>query len=182
MAHAVHVKKAQKDYPEHGIKKGESYYWWKFKRGGKYYSKTAPRRSQLTQSAFYAAIFDIEDEIADAPADDGLAGIADDIASRLRELGDECQSNLDNMPEGLQQGSSGELLQERVSAMEQAADEIESLEFDEPNGDDFDLPEQEEGESDEKYAERREEAIEHETQAYWESKLEELQAVSIEAP
>ncbi len=52
MARAHFVKKARKDNPAAGIKAGDSYYWWKFRRGGKHYSKTAPRPSQLTQSEY----------------------------------------------------------------------------------------------------------------------------------
>lgn len=182
MARATLVNKARKDVPGTDIKAGESYYWWKFKRGGKHFSRTAPRRSQLTQSAFYATIYDIEDEIANAEAGDGLKDFAEDIAWRLREAGEECQNSLDNMPEGLQQGATGELLQERVSAMEAAADEFESLELDEPNDDDLDLPERAEDESDDDFEKRFEKAREEAVQEYWNAKLEEVQGVSIDAP
>lgn len=181
MARATFVKKARKDIPSAGIKAGESYYWWKFKRSGKQFSKTQPKRSQLTQSAFYAALYDLQDEIGDAPADDSLGSFAEDIASRLREIGEECQSSLDNMPEGLQQGPTGELLQERIDAMEAAADEVEGIEFTEPEDDDLDLPEQEEGESDEDYQKRIADAREQAILDYWTEKRDELQNVSIDA-
>ena len=38
MPRVHHVKSARKDNPV--AKKGESYYWWKFRYGGKRYSKT----------------------------------------------------------------------------------------------------------------------------------------------
>jgi hypothetical protein len=44
------VKKARKAIPSSGIKVGDSYYWWKFRYGGKFVSKERPRQSQLTQS------------------------------------------------------------------------------------------------------------------------------------
>ncbi len=181
MARATHVMKARKDVPGTDIKAGESYYWWKFKRGGKHFSKTPPKRSQLTQSNFYAQIFDIEDEVGAATGDDSLPGLCEDIASRLRELGGECQGNLDNMPEGLQQGSTGELLQERVSAMETAADEFESIDFGDPDSE-FDEPERNEGESDEDYESRKDDEREQFIQEYWDGKLDEVQQISIEAP
>ena len=56
------VKKARQDNP--AVKKGESYYHWSFRYGGKRYSKTRPRQSQLTQSKWsdiYAAMEEIED-------------------------------------------------------------------------------------------------------------------------
>jgi hypothetical protein len=53
MARAHFVKKARKAIPGTDIKKGDSYYWWKFRFGGKRTSKTAPKASQLTQSEFW---------------------------------------------------------------------------------------------------------------------------------
>ncbi len=46
MAKATFVKKAQKDYPEFGIKKGDSYWHWAFAFGPKYKSKTQPTRME----------------------------------------------------------------------------------------------------------------------------------------
>ncbi len=46
MARAHFVKAAAKDHPEHGIKKGESYWWWAFRSAygsRKVYSKTQPK-------------------------------------------------------------------------------------------------------------------------------------------
>lgn len=137
MARLHFVKKARKANKDAGIKKGDSYYWWKFMSGGrggpKIYSKTKPRRSQLTQSEFLGAMYDAEDSIADAAAAfekdndfEALASACDDAASDVRSAGEECQSKLDNMPEGLQQGDSGQLLERRVEAAETIADELES--------------------------------------------------------
>lgn len=130
MARATFVKAAAKDYPAQGIKKGESYWWWKFRYGSRQISKTEPRRSQLTQSEFYGQVYDIEDEIGALSADDGLQSAVEDIASRLREIGEQCTEKRDNMPEGLQDSETGTLLEERASAMESAADELEAIDFD----------------------------------------------------
>ncbi len=54
MPRVTHVKKARKDNPV--CKAGESYYWWKFRYGGKRYSLTRPRPSQLTQSAYFGGL------------------------------------------------------------------------------------------------------------------------------
>jgi len=77
MARANFVKAAAKDYPEQGIKKGDSYYWWKFRHGGKRYSKTMPKQSQLTQSEFLSGVWSVEETLAElsmptdlSPADD----------------------------------------------------------------------------------------------------------------
>ena len=44
------VNAARKDYPDDGISKGDTYYYWKFNYGSKVKSKTYPKRSQLTRS------------------------------------------------------------------------------------------------------------------------------------
>ena len=62
----VHHVKAAKDYPDHGIKKGEMYFHWKFRYGGKHRSKVRPRSSQLTQSDFLSQMYGIQEEIEDA--------------------------------------------------------------------------------------------------------------------
>ena len=64
----------------------------------------------------------------------------DDLVSELENLRDEQQDNYDNMPEGLQQGDTGMLLEERVSALDEWISELQGLEFNDEN-------EYEEGES-----------------------------------
>ena len=133
MARAKLVKKAQKDYPEQGIKKGESYYWWKFRFGGKHYSKTMPKRSQLTQSSFLGQVWEVEDEMSSYSPDE-LSSVDSDLADfkeRLQEAADESQNSLDNMPEGLQQGDTGEMLQNRVDEIESMISELDSIDIDE---------------------------------------------------
>lgn len=64
------VKKARKDVSNSDIKKGESYYWWKFRFGGKCVSRTPPKQSQLTQSDFLSQIYKIQDRISEMTTDD----------------------------------------------------------------------------------------------------------------
>lgn len=182
MARAHFVKSARKDYPSAGIKKGESYWWWKFRYGSKRMSKTQPTRSQLTQSAFYGQVYDLQDRIAGLEASDSLPDEVSDIADELRSLGEECSSNRDNMPEQLQDSDSGSLLQERADAMEAAADEFEGIDFDPP--DEPEEPVREEDEDDEMFAVRVAE-YEEEVEAYqnfWQEKLEEVQAIDFDVP
>lgn len=133
MPRVTHVKAAQKDYPEHGIKKGEPYYWWKFMVGGrggpKQFSKTPPKAAQLTQSAFLSQIYDINDRVESLEAGDHeeLESNIQELAEEFRAAGEECSENLSNMPEGLQQGSTGELLQQRADDCESIASELESI-------------------------------------------------------
>jgi hypothetical protein len=64
-----------------------------------------------------------------------------DIAGDIRTLGEECQEKHDNMPEGLQQGDTGQLLETRAQECEGKAEELESAaraldSFEEPEDED----------------------------------------------
>lgn len=118
------------------IKKGEPYYWWQFMNGGKHISKDRPRQSQLTQSNYMQTLYVIQENMEDTDVNDfteagELESFRDDIVTSLEELRDETQDSLDNMPEHLQDTSTaGQLLTERIEALESAIDELESLDFD----------------------------------------------------
>ncbi|MFH1625086.1 MAG: hypothetical protein ABID54_08015 [Pseudomonadota bacterium] len=61
----VTIQKARKDYPEVGVKKGNTYYKWSFNFGPTVKSLTPPKRSQLTRKDFRGYSQDI-DEYLDA--------------------------------------------------------------------------------------------------------------------
>lgn len=149
----VHQQIAAKDYPEQGIIKGDTYYKWtlrssKYGKGTTYKSKTYPTPRQLTRNAFRLAIYDLEDQQA-AIEVESLEEGRDALAEAIRELSAEEQEKLDNMPEGLQQGSTGELLQERVDGLDAWADEVGGVEIPgEPDGErPEEEPEEEEGDA-----------------------------------
>jgi hypothetical protein len=130
MPRVHHVKKAAKDYPAIGVKKGGEYYWWKFRHGGKQMSRTYPKPSQLTQSEFLGNMAEAQESFADAIASfDGdfedFASQLESIASDVRERGDECEEKRGNMPGSLQDGEVGEKLRARADACGQIADELE---------------------------------------------------------
>jgi len=58
------------------------------------------------------------------------ADTAQEIADDLSNIQDDCQDSLDNMPEGLQVGSAGELLQERIDTLGDVISELESIDYD----------------------------------------------------
>lgn len=123
------VKSARKDHPG-GIKKGESYYWWKFRYGPRRTSKTKPRRSQLTQSGFLAELWDLEDEIAEM--EEANEATIDEIIDRINSLSEQCEDSLSAMPDHLQDTSeSGMMLQERIDALEEWSNELQSFDLDE---------------------------------------------------
>lgn len=139
------VKKARTAKPEHGIAKGDSYYNWGLmigRRGVKFYSKTRPKPQQLTRSEYRIAVLDVLDRIAEeslSPDD------IDDIISDIRQIAEDQDEKFNNLPDSLQNGSSGELLTERKDACEAWADELEAVEapeeIDETDIDDDDLEE-----------------------------------------
>lgn len=126
MPRVTFVKKAQKKNPV--AEKGEPYYWWKFRYGGKRYSKTYPRASQLTQSNYLSTAYSIFEELEDADMTDAeaFADLLREKADEIRDLGDEQASNRDAMPESLQDGETGQLLEERNYACDNMADELDN--------------------------------------------------------
>jgi len=137
MPRVHHVKSARKPIPSAGINVGDSYYWWKFRFGGKRISKTYPRRSQTTQSNFYSTLYDIEDSIKNPGSLEDIRDLIEDLSGRLNDLRDECQSALDNMPDNLRDSSlSGELLQQRVDDLDGLISELDGIDVpDDPEED-----------------------------------------------
>ncbi len=134
MAKVNKVQKARKDYPEQGIKKGDTYYWWQFRFGGLHRSKTPPKRSQLTQSSFMSQLYELEDELSNRfnglETSDDIQGEIDNLVSDLDNLIDETQGSLDNMPQQLQDGDTGQMLQERIDGLESWKSDLESIDTD----------------------------------------------------
>lgn len=60
------------------------------------------------------------------PNEDGVQSIIEE----LETIRDDLQDRLDNMPEGLQQGDSGALLQDRIDSLDSAIVDLESIETD----------------------------------------------------
>ena len=141
MARATFVKQARKPNPvvtqadidkaKAGAEEAASYFWWKFRFGGKRFSKTRPRASQLTQSEYYSTVYGLQEDMEDArPADlDELRGMQEEWAGRARDLGDECRGRWENMPDSLRNSETGCLLEERADAMEAWADELEGADL-----------------------------------------------------
>ena len=124
----VHHRKAGKDYPDQGITKGEMYYTARVKTGPAsgitIRSKDPIPASRLTQSAFKSAWLGMEEEWSRGDKDGEAIRAA---AEAIREIGQEAQESFDNMPEGLQQGDTGQMLENRASESETAADELDTL-------------------------------------------------------
>jgi hypothetical protein len=117
------------------VKKGETYYSWGMMVGGRGIqrkSKTPPTRSQLTNSEFLGRIYDLEDNVdwSNVECPEDLQSRRDELVSELQALGEEQSDKLSNMPDGLQQSQTGELLEQRAEACENIASEFENVDLD----------------------------------------------------
>jgi hypothetical protein len=138
MARVHHVKKAQKDYPSAGIKKGDEYWWWKPMSGGRGGAvrrfNHRPKPSETTQSEYYAAVYSLQERGFSWLDEDDVASGIEELIGEIEEIRAETQGKYDNLPDSLQNGASGDLLQGRISSLENAISELEQIEtsFDEP--------------------------------------------------
>jgi len=132
------VKHARKAYPESDIKRGDEYYWWKFPYGSKIRSKTYPKPQQLTQSDFMIQVYDLQERVEKLLGDmkeDELTDEVESIVEDIRNLGQEQEEKKDNMPEGLQESGTGELLGNRAESCEGWADDLEGVLIEKDDGD-----------------------------------------------
>lgn len=124
------TKKARKNYPQYGVKKGDSYYYWTFYGGRKVVSKTAPKPWQLTQSAFKQSVLQLIDQASSANFldSDGVSSYIDTLKGELEQLRTESEESLENMPEQLRDSSfGGSLLTERVDTLEDAISDLDGI-------------------------------------------------------
>jgi hypothetical protein len=134
----VFTAKAAKDYPQHGIKKGEMYYYWTpgF-RGQKQMSKTPPKASQLTTSKMsgaYAAGEALEEAIDSASCVqdvvDALEAAVDEIRSVASEYEDASQAETGNgnrVPNADEMEEKAQGLNDWADSIESDKDEVENL-------------------------------------------------------
>jgi hypothetical protein len=120
-------RKARKDYPNEGIKAGDEYWYVKLKlqRGGKVMRSLKPfKDSQLTTSPFKSGWYSMQEAWEESDKD---AEAIREAAGAIRDLGEEAQGSFDNMPEGLQQGDTGQTLENRATTCSEAADQLDTL-------------------------------------------------------
>lgn len=130
MATTLHfVKKARKTIRGSGIKKGESYYWWKFYRLSKQVSKTKPKPSQLIRSEFLSTVQAYAEEIVGIGDIDTAQSRIPEIIDELNTLADEQESKKENMPDSLQEAFVGELLQSRADNLRGFAEALGAVDL-----------------------------------------------------
>lgn len=133
---------ARKDYPNEGIKKGDTYYSWSFYRQKPRRSKTYPRPSQLCNnklSGAYAAQEALEDAIGDAKCPEDITSAIEQAVSDLQSVVDEFQESIDNLEQAFQNGCPAldehndqkDGIEAYISDLESASSDISNLDVDE---------------------------------------------------
>lgn len=124
------VKKARKEYPEDNIKPGDTYYYVSPKGRKKERSKSIEALGIWCTN--YMKLF--RGELASNMEDwetrkEGLQGEdeRDTLLDEVNEFLEEKQSNLENVPESLQESH---ILNEQIEQLEEFIEELESIEFD----------------------------------------------------
>lgn len=135
------VKKARKpnqvvsqkdiDAAKAGEEGAASYYWWKFRFGGKHVSKERPRASQLTQSdklsRLYGARESLEDIIINSIGDmEEAISTMEEASSEVREVADEYQESADNQREYFPDSEQADECEEKSQEASAFADEIDN--------------------------------------------------------
>lgn len=127
----VHTAKAAKDYPENGIVKGDTYFFWQLYKQPRQMSKTPPRQSQLTGSVklsqVYAAVELLADRIAAATSTDDLVEALNDCASDINDVAEEYRDSASAMESVFPSGCpTMYMCNESADELESFASELES--------------------------------------------------------
>lgn len=115
----------------HKIQPGESYKWAEPRYGPilLWCKDHSPKRSELTSSKL-GPLYDAQDDfdVSEMTSAEEISEALNSVAEVAREVAEEYQEGIDNMPEGLQEGDVAQQSQEKIEALESFADELESWE------------------------------------------------------
>lgn len=135
MARVHHVKRARKAHRGYGIRKGQEYWWASYRVGRSSIKRVwdhPPRPSEVTRSEFLSAIYGhqetLEDTAGNAVTVEDVHSLGQDMeaaAAEIEQLADEQEEKYGNMPDGLQQGDTGQLLERRADQARTIASELE---------------------------------------------------------
>lgn len=129
------VKAARKARPSHGIKKGDTYYWWQFRKCPKSYSRTYPKQSQLTRSAFWGAVYSMQEGL-EKPSFDTLEDFVEGVKTELQNIIDELEEKISNLESAFPNGCpSLETVQARKDSCDDVMSTLESIDV--PKEDDI---------------------------------------------
>lgn len=83
------------------------------------------KRSELTTSDYKGQLYDLQDSVADITCQDDI----DTLVSSIESLAEETRDKFDNMPEGLQQGDTGQMLEQRADSLDKAKEDIDEEDY-----------------------------------------------------
>jgi DNA-directed RNA polymerase subunit RPC12/RpoP len=133
MGKVVLIQKSRKEYKcskcGQVIPKGSSYWKGELNFHPSIYRCTdcGLKGYEVTTSSYTLQVGAIVEEWTDTY---GISdGCWDEIVQALEEVRDELEGNLENMPEQLQDSETGELLQQRIEAIEDAISELEGADM-----------------------------------------------------
>lgn len=124
------VKKARKSNKRFGVKKGQSYWWWKFNYGGKIISRHDPKVSHVVRLTEHESnVQSFEERIdsfenGDHYGEDNKDGLIENIQEYKYEL----EERLSNMPEQLQESH---VLNEMIEQVDELLDRANDINEDE---------------------------------------------------
>jgi len=141
----VNKSTAKKDYPEHGISKGDVYYHWTPFRSFKRYSKEYPRPSLVepngTRASYLALQESLSDELNGAETMEDLRSAVETAASEAEAVSEELAEKASNIEDGFGHSTEkSEGFSEQADEVSNWASELEGLSLD-----DFDIDDLEEG-------------------------------------
>lgn len=125
-----HVKKARKDFPEWGIRRGQPYWWWRPRNVGTVKSPRPPNRADLTGSDKLARLYEAEDSLPvliDTDIDlHETPGRLLSIAVIIGQVADEYETSANNLPESLQYSDFADGMRNRVDGIRKVKGDVES--------------------------------------------------------
>lgn len=120
----VYCRTAGKDYPEHGIKKGDTYYAWSFYRQRERKSLDRPKQSQLTQREELVALYSAQEiEVPEWEWGNRDACITyyEEVGALLEESRDAATDKAENIRSAFESGT------ELSEALDEFSGELEEL-------------------------------------------------------
>jgi chromosome segregation ATPase len=139
---------------------GEGYKHWSFRYGGKSTRCLTCKiaRSELTQSGYFAQVYDAQDAFHDALSelerDESFAEAVSDLLDNVYSTADDVASEYQDALDQWEHGNS--MLEEKVEGAEQWRDEIESVK-DDISGETPDLPDEPDDDADDEEKQEYEE-------------------------
>ena len=118
----VYTRKAGKDYPEFGIRKGQTYYAWSFYRQKERKSLVRPKPSQLTQVAGECLMLEAyERDAPNCPED------IEDMIQILEQALGEAETTNENLSEHFDGTERQVMAENNVNELQNAIDELTEI-------------------------------------------------------